>query len=108
MTRCSSARARRCTARGGQHDGSAKNLQKLSYGNCFVTVGIVVQLPFCSRTWCLPVLARLHLPGKNAGPSKVSVAAQLVTLLATAFGDRRLQPRLRLPVLHDWHDVPGL
>src|SRR5712691_5460378 len=75
---------------GWQHDGSAKNLQKLSYGNCFVTVGIVVSLPFCSRTWCLPVLARLHLPGKNAGPSKVTVAAQLVALLATAFGDRQL------------------
>src|SRR5713101_8810547 len=68
---------------GWQHDGSARNLQKLSYGNCFVTVGIVVRLPFCSRAWCLPVLARLHLPGKNAGPSKVTVAAQLVTLRAT-------------------------
>ncbi|MGH3394784.1 MAG: IS701 family transposase [Streptosporangiaceae bacterium] len=75
---------------GWQHDGSAKNLQKLSYGNCFVTVGIVARLPFCSRTWCLPVLARLHLPGRNAGPSKVTVAAQLVALLATAFSDRRL------------------
>ena len=70
---------------GWQHDGSARNLQKLSYGNCFVTVGIVVGLPFCSRTWCLPVLARLHLPGKNAGPSKVKVAADLVAILARAF-----------------------
>ncbi len=97
---------------GWQHDGSARNLQKLSYGNCFVTVGIVVHLPFCSRAWCLPVLARLHLPGKNAGPSKVMVAAQLVTLLAAAFGDRRLHvvadaayhgPALRaLPVNVTW------
>ncbi|HEY8641494.1 MAG TPA: transposase [Candidatus Dormibacteraeota bacterium] len=75
---------------GWQHDGSAKNLQKLSFGNCFVTVGIVVQLPFCSRAWCLPVLARLHLPGKGAGPSKVTVAAELVALLADAFPGRRL------------------
>jgi hypothetical protein len=75
---------------GWQHDGSARNLQKLSYGNCFVTVGIVVRLPFCSRAWCLPVLARLHLPGKGAGPSKVAVAAQLVALLAAAFSDRQL------------------
>jgi len=30
------------------------------------------------------------LPGKGAGPSKVAVAAQLVTLLAAAFGDRQL------------------
>ena len=75
---------------GWQHDGSARNLQKLSYGNCFVTAGIVVRLPFCSRAWCLPVLARLHLPGKGAGPSKVTVAAQLVTLLAAALPGRRL------------------
>jgi DDE superfamily endonuclease len=75
---------------GWQHDGSARNPQKLSYGNCFVTVGIVVQLPFCSRTWCLPVLARLHLPGKGAGPSRTAVAARLVTLLASALSGRRL------------------
>src|SRR5712691_588779 len=75
---------------GWQHDGSAKNPQKLSFGNCFVTVGIVVELPFCSRTWCLPVLARLHLPGKGAGPSKTAVAAELVALLADAFPGRRL------------------
>jgi hypothetical protein len=75
---------------GWQHDGSAKNPQKLSFGNCFVTVGIVVALPFCSRTWCLPVLARLHLPGKGAGPSKTAVAAELVALLAAALPGRRL------------------
>ena len=63
------------------HDGSARNPQKLSFGNCFVTVGIVVELPFCSRTWCLPVLARLHLPGKGVGPSKTTVAAQLASAL---------------------------
>jgi DDE superfamily endonuclease len=75
---------------GWQHDGSAKNPQKLSFGNCFVTVGIVVELPFCSRSWCLPVLARLHLPGKGAGPSKTAVAAELVALLAAALAGRRL------------------
>ena len=73
---------------GWQHDGSARNKQKLSFGNCFVTAGIVVVLPFCSRTWCLPVLARLHLPGKDAGPSKTTVARDLVTILAAAFPGR--------------------
>jgi transposase len=73
---------------GWQHDGSAKNKQKLSFGNCFVTAGIVVALPFCSRTWCLPVLARLHLPGKDAGPSKTTVARDLVKILAGAFPGR--------------------
>ena len=73
---------------GWQHDGSARNKQKLSFGNCFVTAGIVVVLPFCSRTWCLPVLARLHLPGKDAGPSKTTVARDLVKILAAAFPGR--------------------
>jgi hypothetical protein len=75
---------------GWQHDGSSPSLSKLSYGNCFVTAGIVVQLPFCSRAVCLPVLARLHLPGKKKGegPSKVDTAAALISLLALAFPDR--------------------
>ena len=67
-----------------------RSLSKLSYGNCFVTAGIVVQLPFCSRAVCLQVLARLHLPGKkkDEGPSKVDTAAALISLLALAFPAR--------------------
>src|SRR6266567_132097 len=73
---------------GWQHDSSSPSLSRLSYGNCFVTAGIVVRLPFCSRAVCLPVLARLHLPGKGNGPGKVEMAAALVSLLALAFGGR--------------------
>ncbi|MGH3226559.1 MAG: IS701 family transposase [Streptosporangiaceae bacterium] len=73
---------------GWQHDGSSPGMNKLSYGNCFVTAAIVVPLPFCSREIGLPVLARLHLPGKGKGPSKVEMAAALVTLLALAFPGR--------------------
>ena len=87
---------------GWQHDGSSPSVNKLSYGNCFVTAGIVVKLPFCTRAVCLPVLARLHLPGKKKeGPSKVDTAAALVRLLALAFpgpGDpRRGRCRLSRP-----------
>jgi hypothetical protein len=81
---------------GWQHDGSAPSRGKISFGNCFVTAGIVVALPCCSRPVCLPVLARLNIPaGKprvrkhTARPgSKVTQAAGLVTLLAGAFPDR--------------------
>ena len=75
---------------GWQHDGSSPSLSKLSYGNCFVTAGIVVKLPFCTRAVCLPVLARLHLPGKGKGPGKVEMAAALVSLLALAFPGRMI------------------
>ena len=51
-----------------QHDGSSPARSKLSFGNCFVTAGIVVRLPFCARPACLPVLARLHVPGRGRAP----------------------------------------
>src|SRR6516162_2540369 len=73
---------------GWQHDGSSPAKDKLSYGTCFVAVAIVVRLPFCSREAGLPVLARLHLPGKGAGPGKVETAAVLVRQLAVAFPGR--------------------
>jgi hypothetical protein len=80
-----------------QHDGSSPARSKLSFGNCFVVAGIVVALPFCSRPACLPVLARLHVPGKGkavkprrqaAPASTVSAAVALVTRLAGAFPGR--------------------
>jgi transposase len=73
---------------GWQHDGSSPSLSKLSDGNCFVTAAIVVALPFCARAAGLPVLARLHLPGKGKGPGKAEMAAALVSLLALAFPGR--------------------
>ena len=79
---------RKVWAAGWQHDGSSPPANKISYGNCFVTAGIIVKLPFCTRDVCLPVLTRLHLPGKGAGPSTAETAATLVKLLAAAFPDR--------------------
>jgi hypothetical protein len=85
-----------------QHDGSAPGRAKTSFGTCFVTVGIVVALPFCTRPVCLPVLARLYLPGRGeARPagrgeivvvpgSKVAAAAALVTALAQALPGRTI------------------
>jgi len=51
-------------------------------------VAILVRLPFCSREVGLPVLARLHLPGKGAWPGMVETAAALVRQLALAFPGR--------------------
>jgi hypothetical protein len=86
---------------GWQYDGSSPSQNKLSFGTCFVTCGIVVRLPFCTRPVCLPVLARLVLPGKKprarnrkkaapAPATKVSAATGLVTLLAAAFPGRAI------------------
>ena len=101
-----------------QHDGSSPAKNKLSFGTCFVTAGIIVSLPFCSRPACLPVLARLHVPGKGrqgrkarrqaAAASTVTTAAALVKLLAAVFPGRTVH------VVADAHyhgpalrDLPG-
>jgi hypothetical protein len=60
---------RRVHGAGWQHDGSASSRGWLGSGTCFVTAGIVVCLPFCTRPVCLPVLARLVLPGTKARPA---------------------------------------
>lgn len=88
---------------GWQYDGSSPSPDRVSFGTCFVTCGIVVRLRFCTRPVCLPVLARLVLPGKKAkdqgragkkatpaSGTKVPVAAELVTLLAAAFPGRAI------------------
>jgi len=91
---------RRVSGAAWQHDGSSPAKNKLSFGTCFVTAGIIVALPFCSRPVCLPVLSRLHVPGRGRqgrrarrqapAASTVSCAAALVSLLATAFPGRRI------------------
>ncbi len=76
----------------------------MSFGTCFVTCGIVVHLPFCTRPVCLPVLARLVPAGKTTVPARVRkrkkaaplpgtklpAAAGLVALLAAAFPGRAI------------------
>jgi hypothetical protein len=95
MTQCSAARAAKVHGAVWQHDGSSPDRKKVSFGTCFVTAGIVVTLPFCTRPVCLPVLARLNIPSRArrrkhvAKPgSKVAAAASLVTMLAAAFPGR--------------------
>ena len=59
---------------GWQYDGTkSASPDKLSFGTCFVTCGIVVRLPFCTRPACLPALARLVLPGKTTIPARARI-----------------------------------
>jgi hypothetical protein len=46
-------------AAGWFHDGSAKGPKQVGYGNNWVVIGIVVNLPMPARPVCLPVAARL-------------------------------------------------
>src|SRR5262249_15117980 len=91
---------RRVHGAGWQHDGSAG---RAGFGTCFVTAGIVVALPFCTRPGCLPVLAPLALPGTKARPAgrghrpgagraaRLRAAVALVPQWAGAFPGRAVQ-----------------
>jgi len=70
------------------HDGAAQGPAKLGRGNRWVIAGIVVRLPFCSHPVCLPVLFRLWAGKGTASP--VTLAGQLLDLLAGQFPDRRI------------------
>ncbi|MEY9935671.1 hypothetical protein ABH926_010357, partial [Catenulispora sp. GP43] len=81
-------RGRKVFGAAWQHDGAARGKDGIGFGICFVVVGIIVELPFCTRPVCLPVAARLWRP--KTGPTKVEIAADLVKLLAAWHRDRRI------------------
>ena len=68
------------------YDGAAQGGKKVAFGNTWVVAAIVVRLPFCSSPAALPVLFRLWR-GKGTA-SQVELAAQMIRLLAGAFGGR--------------------
>jgi hypothetical protein len=72
-----------------QHDGARKapGGSQVSWGTCFVVVGIVLWLPMLTRPVCLPVAARLWQP---KGTSKAVLACQMVAALAAALPGRRV------------------
>jgi DDE superfamily endonuclease len=80
-------RGRKVHAAGWFHDGSAAGQAKLGFGNNWVVVAIIVNLPFLSRPVALPVLAALAVKG---GASKPDLARDLVDLIAEHFPDRDL------------------
>jgi hypothetical protein len=63
------------------HDGSAAGTKKIGYGNSWVVLAIVVNLPFCTRPVALPVLFALCTKG---GRSKPDLARDLLDHIANA------------------------
>ena len=60
--------------------------RKIARGNRWVVAGIVVRLPWCTASVCLPVLFRLWAGKGTASP--VELAAGLLGLIAAQFPDR--------------------
>lgn len=79
-------RGKKVFGAGWQHDGAARGDKPVGFGTCFVVLGLIVELPFCTRPFCLPVAVRLWRP--KTGPTKVDIAAALVKQLAIWHRDR--------------------
>lgn len=71
-----------------QHDGAAGGPGPVGYGTCFVVLGLIVRLPFCSRPVCLPVMGRRWRPCGEK--TKVELATSMVRMLSACHSRRRL------------------
>jgi len=70
-----------------QHDGSASASGGVGFGNNFVVLGVLVDVPFMTRTVCLPVLFRLYTKG---GPERSELANRLVWIVSSFLDDGRV------------------
>lgn len=92
---------RRVAGAAWQHDASrtGPRASQVSWGTCFVIAGIVVDLPFCDRPVCLPVLARLWTAG--TGPSKQVLGGHMIATIVTAV--HQAWPGRQVDVVADGH-----
>jgi hypothetical protein len=70
-----------------QHDGNGPSRHRPAWGHRWVVVGVIVQLPFLDRAVCLPILARLWLPGE-ADRTPLILARELLDLVVAHVGER--------------------
>jgi hypothetical protein len=71
------------------HDGSAQGKHKTGRGNNWVVLAIVVSLPFCTRPFALPVMAKLVVKGTSSA-SRLWLARRMTSSLADALPGRDL------------------
>jgi hypothetical protein len=69
------------------HDGNGPGRHRPSWGHRWVVVGVIVHLPFVTRAMCLPVLARLWVPG-DPDHTPLVLARELLDLVTAHVGDR--------------------
>jgi hypothetical protein len=69
------------------HDGAGPGRHRPAWGHRWVVVDVIVQLPFLHRAVCLPILARLWIPGEP-DRTPLLLARELVDLVVAHVGDR--------------------
>lgn len=58
-------------------------------GNHWVVMGLAIQIPGTKKIYCLPIHAKLHLPGKGQ-PSEATLAREMLQDVLGWFPDRKL------------------
>jgi hypothetical protein len=71
------------------HDGNGPGRHRPAWGHRWVVVGVIVHLPFLRRAVCLPILARLWIPG-DPDRTPLILARGLLDLVVAHLGDRRV------------------
>ena len=80
---------RKVFAAAWHHDPLGVGRGAIAWGNNWVVVGVLVDLPFVPhRPVCLPILARLWWPGHT--PGRLELAVELVTVICAHLGPRRV------------------
>jgi len=71
------------------HDGNGPGRHRPAWGHRWVVVGVIVRLPFATRAVCLPILARLWLPG-DPDRTPLMLARELLDLATGHLDDRQV------------------
>jgi hypothetical protein len=69
------------------HDGNGPGRHRPAWGHRWVVIGVIVHLPFLTRAVCLPILARLWIPG-DPDHTPLMLARELLDLVTAHLGDR--------------------
>src|SRR6266511_4081644 len=67
--------------------GNGPSRHRPAWGHRWVVVGVIVHLPFVTRAVCLPILARLWIPG-DPDHTPLILARELLDLVCGHLGDR--------------------
>ena len=86
---------------------STRRHKVFAFGHCWVTLAVLLPMPFSNRTWALPVLFRLHRNKKECEKNahvyrkKTQLARELVDTLVRWAGDRRIEVSADLAYCND-------
>jgi len=76
---------------------STRRFRVFAFGHCWVVLALLLPMPFCDRTWALPLLFRLYRNKKECEKKKepyrkkTELAREMLEVFATWVGGRRVE-----------------